>query len=107
MFAIGLWDLKENKLILARDRMGVKPLYYFYNNKSLVFSSEIRSLMACNLVPKKLNRSALYDYLNYSTVHSPNTIIDGVQMLDSGSYLKIDENDFTLKSTGIFAILTE
>ena len=97
MFAIGLWDLKENKLILARDRMGVKPLYYFYNNKSLVFSSEIRSLMACNLVPKKLNQSALYDYLNYSTVHSPNTIIDGVQMLDSGSYLQIDENDFTFK----------
>ncbi len=98
MFAMALWDLEHKKLFLARDPMGIKPLYYYQNNNSVAFSSEIRSLFECDLVPRKLNHGALHDYLNYSTVHSPHTIIDGVFMLKAGCFLQIDENNFSISS---------
>ena len=98
MFAMALWDVEHKKLFLARDPMGIKPLYYYQNNNSVAFSSEIRSLFECDLVPRKLNHGALHDYLNYSTVHSPHTIIDGVFMLKAGCFLQIDENNFSISS---------
>ena len=98
MFAMALWDLEHKKLFLARDPMGIKPLYYYQNNNSVAFSSEIRSLFECDLVPRKLNHGTLHDYLNYSTVHSPHTIIDGVFMLKAGCFLQIDENNFSISS---------
>ncbi|MBG15169.1 MAG: asparagine synthase (glutamine-hydrolyzing) [Crocinitomicaceae bacterium] len=98
MFAMALWDIEHKKLFLARDTMGIKPLYYYQNNNSVAFSSEIRSLFECDLVPRKLNHGALHDYLNYSTVHSPHTIIDGVFMLKAGCFLQIDENNFSISS---------
>ena len=59
MFALAIWDRKERSLFLARDRFGVKPLYYFKDRDHLVFASEIRAILASGVVPRKLNRSAL------------------------------------------------
>lgn len=87
MFAFALYDTQENSLFMARDRMGIKPLYYSYANKQLVFGSEIRTLLSSGFVPGKLNKSVLNEYFLYQTVHAPNTIIDGVNMLMPGTYL--------------------
>ena len=98
MFAFALWDRSAKQLILARDKMGIKPLYYFEKNNSLVFSSEIRSLLSCAIVERKLNANALQDYLQYSTVHGPDTIVEGVKLLPAGHYYIVKEDELSLHS---------
>ncbi len=89
MFAFAIWDKLKKEIFIARDRLGIKPLYYSEQNGLAVFSSEIRSILASNLVPRKLNKSGLVDYLRYQTVHAPQTIIEGVNMLLPGTYALI------------------
>ncbi|MBN8693906.1 MAG: asparagine synthase (glutamine-hydrolyzing) [Bacteroidetes bacterium] len=87
MYAFALYDTQNNSLFIARDRMGIKPLYYSVNNKQLVFGSEIRTLLNSGFVQRKLNKAVLNEYFLYQTVHAPNTIIEGVKMLMPGTYL--------------------
>ncbi len=89
MFAFAVWDTVENTLFIARDRLGIKPLYYLYANNVFAFSSEIRSLLESDLIPRKVDENSLVDYLRYQTVHAPNTIIKGVKMLMPGNYVEI------------------
>lgn len=93
MFAFAVWDTKEKTLFMARDRVGIKPLYFYNSKDRFVFSSEIRSLLSSEIVPKKINSDALLDYLRYQTVHAPQTIIDGVEMLPAGHYLTISQDE--------------
>jgi asparagine synthase (glutamine-hydrolysing) len=93
MFAFAVWDNLEKTLFLSRDRLGIKPLYFYNTNKQLVFSSELRSLLASGLVPRKMNVDGLVDYLRYQTVHCPQTIIDGVEMLPPGHYILISREE--------------
>ncbi|MDB4414884.1 asparagine synthase (glutamine-hydrolyzing) [bacterium] len=88
MFALAIWDNSNKQLFVARDRMGIKPFYYFYNPEEelLVFASELRSILSTNLVKKQLNKETLNDYLSYQTVHSPNTIIKNIFQLEPGKY---------------------
>ena len=97
MFAFALWDRSAKQLILARDKMGIKPLYYFEKNNSLVFSSEIRSLLSCDIVERKLNANALQDYLQYSTVHGPDTIVEGIKLLPAAHYYMVKEDELSLQ----------
>jgi asparagine synthase (glutamine-hydrolysing) len=92
MFAFAIWDKLKNEVFVVRDRLGIKPLYYYQNNGIAVFSSEIRSLLASNLVPRKLNKLGLVDYLRYQTVHAPQTIVEAVKLLMPGSFalIKLD-----------------
>lgn len=85
MFAIAIWDDAAKKLILARDRMGKKPLYYAWNNSVLVFSSEIRALLASQQIKGRVSQTALQNYLQHQTVYAPDTILEGVQILPAGS----------------------
>ena len=93
MFALALWDVQQERLLLARDRMGIKPLYLHQNAQGLLWASEVRSLLASGLVERKLNRTGLIDFLRYQTVHGPNTLIDGVEMLPAGHLLVADDNE--------------
>ena len=68
MFAVATWNEREKKLLLIRDRMGVKPLYYYWDGAILMFASEIKALLASNLFPRRLNRQAVWDYLTYRYV---------------------------------------
>ena len=90
MFAFALYDLTEKKVFIARDRLGIKPLYYYVDQGMLAFCSELRPLLKSGLVPKKADRKALVDYLRYQTVHAPNTIVEGVKMLMPGSFMRVD-----------------
>ncbi|MDY0131690.1 MAG: asparagine synthase (glutamine-hydrolyzing) [Desulforegulaceae bacterium] len=84
MFAIGLWDKKEQKLIITRDRVGKKPLYYYFDNKRLVFASELKSLLEINDIPKKIDYKALDAYFSYGYVPSPLSIIKNIKKLEPG-----------------------
>ena len=92
MFAIALWDEKNEKLILARDRMGQKPLYYSLINNTLIFGSEIKSLFEHPLVKKEIDFDSLNKYLIHTYVPTPQTIIKGVNKLEPGHFLVYQNN---------------
>ena len=95
MFAFVIWDKERNETFLFRDRLGIKPLYYYQKERSLLFCSEVRGLLMSGLVPRKLNRTALADYLRYQTVHAPETMVEGVKMLLPGHYIQISKGEMT------------
>ena len=95
MFAFAIWDKEKKELFVARDRLGIKPLYYWQDGKTFAFASEIRALLKSGFVPKKLNNNALYDYVTNQTVHHPQTIIANVKMIMPGHYTLIKDNDIT------------
>jgi asparagine synthase (glutamine-hydrolysing) len=91
MFAFAIWDKEKEELCLVRDRMGVKPLYYYVDDEKLIFASEIRTILSTGLVAKKLNSKAVYEYLSYQSVSFPNSIVENIQQLEAGSWMKINK----------------
>ena len=89
MFALAIWEAKKETLVLARDPLGIKPLYYYRANNQLVFASELRALLASGLVPRRLSTAGVDSYLANGSVEAPLTIIDGVKQLLPGHYLQI------------------
>lgn len=96
MFAFAIWDNSQKELFIARDRLGIKPLYYAYVNGILAFSSELRSLLKSELVPRSVDANSLVDYLRYQTVHAPNTIVKGIKMLIPGHFIHLKNDKLTL-----------
>ena len=89
MFALAIWDRARRELFLARDRFGVKPLYYVLTTDgSLYFASEIKALLAANAVSPQLNVAALPDYLANHAPSGDETLFDGVRRLPAGSTLR-------------------
>src|SRR5690606_11003783 len=78
MFAFAVWDNVKKTLFLARDRMGIKPLYYVLTENEIVFSSSVKAILASNLVEKRIEKNSLVDYLRFQTVHAPYTLISGI-----------------------------
>ena len=89
MFAAAIWDGSRRKLILLRDRLGVKPLFYYLGSARLVFGSELKALSADD-IPRKIRLQAVDDYLTYGYVPGPDSIFEGVHKLDPGHYLVVD-----------------
>jgi asparagine synthase (glutamine-hydrolysing) len=92
MFAVAAWDPRQQKLLLIRDRLGVKPLYYYWDGKILMFASEIKALLASRLLPRRLNRQAIWDYLTYRYVPGPETMWHNVWKLPPGHMLEWSPN---------------
>lgn len=92
MFAIGLFDKKRERLILARDRLGKKPLYWTHAKGTLVFGSELKALLTHELVQKEIDLLSLNKYLAYDYVPTPHTILKGVFKLEPGSYLVYEKS---------------
>lgn len=92
MFAFAISDKTSDTIFIARDRPGIKPLYYYLSEGIFVFSSEIKALLASGLVPRLINHNAVHDYVRYQTVHAPETIIKNVQMLMPGCTMTIQFN---------------
>lgn len=84
MFAFAIWDAKRQLLWIARDRIGIKPLYYHLSGSRIVFASEIKAILQDPSVPRRLNRQALYDYLGFEFVPAPDTMFEGIQKLPAG-----------------------
>jgi asparagine synthase (glutamine-hydrolysing) len=87
MFAFGLWDTVEKTFYLVRDRNGIKPVYYVQNQNRLLFASEVRALLSSGLTPPELNKTGILEYFQYQTVQAPDTLIEGVKLLEAGHYL--------------------
>jgi asparagine synthase (glutamine-hydrolysing) len=87
MFAFGLWDAHDERLLLARDRLGKKPLYYVEVGGRLLFASEIKALLAHPDVSRDLDLVALDHYLTFSNVPPPRTLFAGIRKLPSGHIL--------------------
>ncbi|MGH9800154.1 MAG: asparagine synthase (glutamine-hydrolyzing) [Blastocatellia bacterium] len=90
MFALALWDVKEQKLLIARDRLGIKPLYYSAENGQFVFASEVRALLTTDLVSRQIDPIALNEYLAYQSIPAPRTLIKGIRMLPPGIYMTVN-----------------
>ncbi len=88
MFAFAVWDRDQEELFLARDPMGIKPLYVWDLGDRIAFASEVRALLASDLGPRKLDCQALTDYLTTGSVPEPNTLVEGIAMLPAGSWLR-------------------
>jgi asparagine synthase (glutamine-hydrolysing) len=91
MFAFALWDKKAETLWLARDRMGVKPLYFFHQDNIFAFSSENRSLLFSDLISRKIDHQSLFEYLSYQSTGYPNTIVENILELKAGTYFKLTQ----------------
>lgn len=87
MFAFAIWDDAAQKLFIARDRLGKKPLYYYQADGFLLFASEVRALLATGLVPRRINTDTVAHFLTFGSVYDPQTLVEGVQSLPPGSYL--------------------
>jgi asparagine synthase (glutamine-hydrolysing) len=89
MWAFAIWDVKEKKLFLSRDRFGIKPFYYFWDGKTFIFGSEIKAILASGLVKAMPNDPAIYNYLAYGeTDYSEGTCFQGIKQLMGGYLLE-------------------
>src|SRR5215217_6181777 len=90
MFAFAIWDNQKQTLVLARDSLGIKPLYYYADGEQFIFASELRALLASELVPRKLSSAGVDSYLANGSVEAPLTIIEGVRQLLPGHCLQVN-----------------
>jgi len=93
MFAFAIWDRRKRKLFIARDRLGIKPVYYRYDGRSLLFGSEIKTILAYPGVQAEFNRSNLAEYLAFGYIAEPETMYSGIQKLLPGHVMEISEGE--------------
>lgn len=89
MFAFAIWDSSKKSLLLARDRYGMKPLYYSLCGKTLLFGSEIKAILAHPIYKTKLNKAGLIEYLTFQNFFTEDTLFENVQILPAGTTLTI------------------
>lgn len=97
MFAFGLYDRAERALWLARDPMGIKPLYYAHRGDRFAFSSELTPLLSLPWIERTVDQDALFSYFRYSCVPAPTSILKGVSKLSSGALLRFEQDKVTIK----------
>src|SRR5256714_7485408 len=91
-FAIAIWDADRQRLVLVRDRAGVKPLYFLQQNGRFIFASEIKAILEHPLASTDVNEEALYHYLTFLTTPAPQTLFAGIQKLPAGHMLVVERN---------------
>lgn len=97
MFAFSVWDKKRRRLFCARDRLGVKPFYYYWDNKNFVFSSEIKGILANKLIEKTLNLKPLSSFLYTSYCPGEQTFFDNIYKLSPGHILTVDDSGINVQ----------
>jgi asparagine synthase (glutamine-hydrolysing) len=97
MFAFALWDERNQRLLLGRDRIGLKPLYYYFDREKLLFGSEIKPLLVWPGVDRAIDAEALEDYLAFGVVPGERSIFRNIQKLPPGHVLSISRHDFVPK----------
>ena len=97
MFALSLWDRKEKVLLLARDRYGIKPLYYAKQGRSFIFASEQKSIIMTPGFRRKLNTPALLEYLTFQNIFTDQTLLNDIHLLPAGYFRLISLKNQTFK----------
>ncbi|MDZ4845290.1 MAG: asparagine synthase (glutamine-hydrolyzing) [Chitinophagales bacterium] len=98
MFAFVVWDEKKSFFFLARDRFGMKPLYYYADEERFVFASELKGIISDKSVPREINYSALMDYLTYRYVPSPKSIFKNISKLPPAHFLEYSNGSISAPS---------
>src|SRR5208283_1086994 len=91
MFAFAIWDARRHRLFVARDPMGIKPLYFYHSDRHFIFSSEVRTLLGTGLVASRIDPAGLTSYLTFGSLYDPCTLVDGLSSLPPGCYLTWDD----------------
>jgi asparagine synthase (glutamine-hydrolysing) len=94
MYAFALWDERREKLLLARDRIGLKPLYYYIDHEKLLFGSEIKPLLVCPGVDHSIDFEALEDYLTFGVIPGARSIFRSIRKLPAGHVISVSRRDF-------------
>lgn len=97
MFAFAIWDTVEEQLFIARDRVGVKPLYYYQNEKIFMFASELKAFQAHPQFEKKINTQALSNFLMFGYIDAPLSIFENCYKLEAGHYLILKKDQCAQK----------
>lgn len=100
MFAFAIWDNRNNELVIARDRFGIKPLYYHYREGCLIFASEIKALLEHPTVVRKVSIEALNEYFSFQNIFSDRTLFENIKLLPPASIMTIrpgDTNSFKIE----------
>ncbi|MFC1966410.1 asparagine synthase (glutamine-hydrolyzing) [Chloroflexota bacterium] len=93
MWAFAIWDGRSQRLFCARDRLGIKPFYYYYNGKLFIFASEIKALLCHPIVPRKVNEEKVYDFLAVKKgEYQDDTFFEGIKQLSPAHYFLLDRN---------------
>jgi asparagine synthase (glutamine-hydrolysing) len=92
MFAFAIWDSNLQRLFMARDRLGKKPLVYYHKNGRFIFGSEIKAVLQAPDIERKVNIVALHNYLTYQYIPSPETVFEGIKKLPPAHYLLYDRD---------------
>jgi asparagine synthase (glutamine-hydrolysing) len=93
MFAIAIYDKLKQELFVCRDRMGIKPLHYYWDGKNFAFASEIKALTQLSAIPLEVNRNAVYQFLHLGFIPAPQSIYSSIKKLESGTWMKISKNN--------------
>ena len=93
MFAIAIYDKEKKELFVCRDRIGIKPFYYFWDGENFAFASELKALTKLSHIPLEINRNGVYQFLHLGFIPAPQSIYQSIKKLDSGTWLKISKNN--------------
>jgi asparagine synthase (glutamine-hydrolysing) len=97
MFAFAIWDERRRLLFAARDRLGIKPFYYFADGEQFAFASELKSLLEAPGIPREIDPAALGEYLRRRYVIAPNTILKGIRKLQPGHTITVTGEGCTVR----------
>jgi len=97
MFSLAIWDERQGRALLARDRVGKKPLYYYCEGGRLGFSSELSSLLCDDDAPRSLSRQGFVEFLLYDFIPAPHTIFDGICKLPAGHFALFDREGIRIR----------
>lgn len=94
MWAFAIYDAKTKKLFACRDRLGIKPLYYYLNGQTLVLASEIKAILEYPGIKAKVDLMALNEYFTFQNIYSDRTLFEGIKLLPPGYFMEFDGKDF-------------
>jgi asparagine synthase (glutamine-hydrolysing) len=92
MFALAIYDKEKKELFVCRDRVGIKPLYYFWDGHNFAFASELKALTKLAFIPLQVNRNAVYHFLHMGFISSPQSIYKSIKKLESATWLKVSKD---------------
>lgn len=96
MFAFAIWDRNKERIWVARDRIGIKPLYYYCEQGKFVFASEIKAIIEDREIPRIVNKQAMYQYLCFEFVPAPDTMFAGIYKLPAGHYAVYEKGEISI-----------
>jgi asparagine synthase (glutamine-hydrolysing) len=93
MFALAIYDKEKKELFVCRDRVGIKPLYYFWDGHNFAFASELKALTKLAFIPLQINRNAVYHFLHMGFVPAPYSIYKSIKKMESAAWMKISKDN--------------